>query len=302
MGYRGRFAPSPTGALHFGSLVAAMASYADARAARGEWLVRIEDVDVPRARPRVADAILETLERLGFEWDGPVWRQSERRDAYESALGRLCEQGLVYGCVCTRRERAADPTGSLGERVYPGTCRGGIAAQRSSRRHASLRVRAPAAPIAFDDRLFGRQRQLLAADVGDFIVRRSDGLFAYQLAVVVDDAAQGVTDVVRGADLLASTPRQIFLQRALGVPMPRYLHVPVAVDSKGAKLSKHTGAHGLGASPLPSLQAAWRFLGQLLPADPPACVREFWRSAIAGWAPSRLPLARQQPAPASQAE
>jgi glutamyl-Q tRNA(Asp) synthetase len=295
--YRGRFAPSPTGPLHFGSLVAAMASYADARAARGEWLVRIEDVDTPRARAGAADAILNALERLGFEWDGPVWRQSQREAAYEAALGELASAGLAYRCACTRRERASDPIGRIGERIYPGVCRNGLDAQHRMQPRMAVRVRVPAAPVAFIDRLYGPQRQALGEDVGDFVVRRSDGLFAYQLAVVVDDAAQGVTDVVRGADLLASTPRQIFLQHALGLPTPRYLHVPVAVDARGAKLSKQTGARALAAA-LAALEAAWRFLQQ--PAPPPATsVRDFWTFAHAHWQPSRLPPVSMMPAPAA---
>jgi glutamyl-Q tRNA(Asp) synthetase len=288
-GYRGRFAPSPTGPLHFGSLVAAMASYADARAARGQWLLRIEDVDEPRTRAGAADAILAALERLGFEWDGEVWRQSARRDAYDAALAQLAAQGLVYRCACTRRELATAMLGPIGERVYPGTCRGGLAGVRALRRRASLRVRVPLAPVEFVDRLHGANEQRLAEAIGDFIVRRSDGFFAYQLAVVVDDAAQQITDVVRGADLLASTPRQIFLQRALGLPTPRYMHVPVAVDASEAKLSKAAGAAALPAAALPALRAAWRFLGQAAPRDPHSSVREFWSWAIASWQPARLP-------------
>lgn len=278
-----------------------MASYADARRNAGAWLVRIEDVDVPRARPRAADDILRALEGYGFEWDGPVWRQSSRRDAYEAALARLAAAGLAYACVCTRHELAAQPIGRIGERVYPGTCRDGIghhgdrAAERT--RRAALRVRVPSAPIAFTDRLHGRQQQRLDEDVGDFVVRRSDGLCAYQLAVVVDDAAQRITDVVRGADLLASTPRQIFLQRALGVATPRYLHVPVAVDARGAKLSKQTAAMPLPAAPLPALHAAWRFLGQRAPPDPACPVPEFWTWAIANWHAGRIPAAATRPAP-----
>lgn len=289
MTYRGRFAPSPTGPLHFGSLVAAMASYADARAARGQWLLRIEDVDEPRTRAGATAGILGALERLGFEWDGAVWRQSERRDAYQAALAQLVAQGIVYPCACTRRELATAPLGRIGERVYPGTCRGGLAGARAAHKRIAMRVRVPFAPIEFIDRLYGRQRQRLAEDVGDFAVRRSDGFFAYQLAVVVDDAAQRISDVVRGADLLASTPRQIFLQRALGLATPRYLHVPVAVDARGAKLSKATGAAALPPAPLPALHAAWRFLEQPWPRVPPATVRDFWSWAVANWQPARLP-------------
>jgi len=266
-----------------------MASYADARAAQGQWLVRIEDVDEPRARAGATDMILGALERLGFEWDGEVWHQSARRDAYEAALAQLGAQGLTYRCVCTRRELAAGAIGRIGERVYPGVCRDGIAGARVLRRHAAVRVRAPSTTIGFVDRHYGCQWQQLAQDVGDFVVRRSDGFFAYQLAVVVDDAAQGITGVVRGADLLASTPRQIFLQRALGLSTPRYLHVPIAVDAHGAKLSKATGASALPEAPLPALQAAWRFLDQPAAPDPAASVREFWSWAIANWRPARLP-------------
>ena len=297
--YRGRFAPSPTGPLHFGSLVAAIASYADARAANGEWRVRIEDVDTPRARPGAADAILSALERLGFEWDGPVWHQSDRTAVYDEALVQLREHALVYACVCTRAERANDPIGRIGERVYPGTCRNGIDAQRATRKRRAMRVRVPATPLVFTDRLYGRQEQALASDIGDFILRRSDGLFAYQLAVVVDDAAQGITDVVRGADLLASTPRQIFLQRMLGLPTPRYLHVPVALDARGRKLSKETGAQALPCAPLPALLAAWRFLGQTAPDDIPSSVAQFWSWARDHWRPAQLPAVPMLPAPAA---
>ncbi|MGE5171372.1 MAG: tRNA glutamyl-Q(34) synthetase GluQRS [Rudaea sp.] len=286
--YRGRFAPSPTGPLHFGSLVAAMASYADARAAGGLWHVRIEDVDTPRARPGADALILTALERLGFEWDGPVWRQSARRDAYEEALATLAAAGLVYPCACTRRELAQHPIGRIGERVYPGTCRAGVAGTRAQRTPTALRVRVPTGPIAFDDRLYGRQAQDLARDVGDFVVLRSDGLFSYQLAVVVDDSAQQITDVVRGADLLASTPRQLHLQHALGLPTPSYLHVPVAVDAQGVKLSKQHGAQPLPASPLPALLAAWSFLEQEPPPETPSSTRAFWIFAHANWRPRRL--------------
>jgi glutamyl-Q tRNA(Asp) synthetase len=297
--YRGRFAPSPSGALHFGSLVAAMASYVDARAAGGQWLVRIEDVDLPRARAGAADAILRALEQLGFEWDGDVWRQSERRAAYDEALHRLCDDGLAYPCSCTRREVAADPIGRIGERVYPGTCRNGLAGNRAARSRTAMRLRVPSIPIVFVDRLYGQQEQQLAEDVGDFIIRRSDGLFAYQLAVVVDDAAQRITDVVRGSDLLASTPRQIFLQRALGYPTPRYLHVPIAINARGAKLSKQTAAQPLPASPMPALQAAWRFLDQAAPVETPVSPGEFWSWATANWQPGRLPPVAMLPAPAA---
>jgi len=277
-----------------------MASYADARHHAGAWLVRIEDVDAPRARARATDAILHALERYGFEWDEPVWRQSSRNEAYEAALAHLAAHGLAYPCVCTRRALAAQPVSRIGERVYPGTCRNGAGEQTAgTARPAAIRVRVPPSPIAFTDRVCGAQRQRLDEDVGDFVVRRSDGLFAYQLAVVVDDAAQRITDVVRGADLLASTPRQIFLQRALGLATPRYVHVPVAIDARGAKLSKQTGASPLPASPMPALLAAWRFLGQPAPPDSPRTVREFWSWAIAGWDPARIPATVNRLAPSA---
>jgi glutamyl-Q tRNA(Asp) synthetase len=286
--YRGRFAPSPTGPLHFGSLVAALASYADARAHAGEWRVRIEDVDEPRARPGAEAEILATLDRYGFIWDGDVVRQSDRTDCYASAEAALRDARLAYECACTRREIEGAPVGPGGERIYPGTCRNGIPADRARRRERASRMRVGDTIVAFADRLQGSQRQDLARDVGDFIVRRADGLFAYQLAVVVDDFDQGITHVVRGADLLASTPRQIALQRALGYPSPSYLHVPVALNANGEKLSKQTRALPLPHDPLPALAAAWRFLGQeALPA--PVSVEEFWRFAQSAWSPSRLP-------------
>ena len=274
-----------------------MASYADALAANGAWLVRIEDVDLPRARQGAAEAILAALERLGFEWDGPVWRQSTRTAHYADALDRLRAAGLLYPCACTRSERARDPAGPIGERIYPGVCARGIAPHRALRDARAIRVRVPAAPIAFTDRLQGVIEQSLARDVGDFVVRRSDGLFAYQLAVVVDDAAQRITDVVRGADLAASTPRQIFLQRALGHPAPRYLHVPVALDAHGRKLSKQAGARALPDAPVAALCAAWRFLEQRAPDETPATAAEFWAHARAWWRPARLPPVAMLPAP-----
>jgi glutamyl-Q tRNA(Asp) synthetase len=298
-GYRGRFAPSPTGALHFGSLVAAVASYADARAARGAWLVRIEDVDEPRTRPGAEASILSALESLGFEWDGPVWRQSERQAAYASALERLAHDDRVYACACTRAARAADPVSRIGERIYPGVCRDASAARPPLRSARAVRVRVDDEPIAFTDRLYGRQQQRLSTDVGDFIVRRSDGLIAYQLAVVVDDAAQAITDIVRGADLLGSTPRQIHLQRLLGLPTPHYLHVPVAVDAHGRKLSKASASRPLPRSAVPALMAAWRFLGQLPPDPTPSSAAEFWAWATVAWRPARLPAAGVLPAPAA---
>ncbi|HYL23003.1 MAG TPA: tRNA glutamyl-Q(34) synthetase GluQRS [Burkholderiales bacterium] len=271
--YTGRFAPSPTGPLHLGSLIAAAASWLDARAAGGRWLVRIEDLDRPRCLPGAADAILRALDRLGLHWDGEVLYQSQRLEHYRAALDTLAPR--TYWCGCTRREIADSSLGlaSDGAHIYPGTCRGGTAHKRA------LRVQTSSQTLAFVDRLQGRCEQVLARDIGDFVLYRADGLFAYQLAVVVDDAAQGVTDVVRGADLLDSTPRQIYLQQLLALPTPRYLHVPVALDAAGEKLSKQTAAAPIEADPRP-LRRALAFLGQ-----PEAATLE---EALQAWNPQLI--------------
>lgn len=279
--YVGRFAPSPTGPLHRGSLVAALASWLDARAARGRWLLRIEDLDAPRQQPGAADQILRALERLGLGWDGPVAYQSLRTRLYESAVHEL--QRHTYWCGCTRREIADSSLGLAadGAQIYPGTCRGGLPSGKGPR---ALRVRA-AGTIDFEDRVQGRQMQSLEREVGDFVLYRADGKFAYQLAVVVDDAEQAVSDVVRGADLLDSTARQIHLQRVLGHPTPRYLHVPVAVNAAGEKLSKQTGAQPVDlAHPAKAIREALAFLGQ-----PPAADLD---EAVANWDVSRIPRQR----------
>ncbi len=257
--YVGRFAPSPTGPLHFGSLIAAVGSYLDARTQHGQWLLRMEDVDEPRCSQAHADEILRVLEACGFEWDGEVVYQSRRKARYQAALERLAESGQAYPCACSRREIADSSISGIEGPVYPGTCRGGL----QGRVPRAWRVRVDAKPVCFEDRLQGRHCQNLEADIGDFVILRADGFFAYQLAVVVDDAEEGVTHVVRGADLLASTPRQIHLQRLLGYTMLAYLHLPVAVNEAGQKLSKQTRAVPLdpkNAGPL--LVAALRFLGQ----------------------------------------
>jgi len=280
--YVGRFAPSPTGPMHFGSLVAALASWLDARAARGRWLVRIEDLDAPRQQPGAAAVILRTLERLGLAWDGQVIYQSVRAPLYEAALARL--QRHTYWCGCTRREIADSALGHAGDgaQIYPGTCSRGLAPGRTPR---ALRLRAAAGAIGFRDRVQGAQSQTLAREVGDFVLYRADGQFAYQLAVVVDDAEQGVTDVVRGADLLDSTARQIHLQALLGVPAPRYLHVPVAVNAHGEKLSKQTGARPVDPAQRDRvLSEALRFLGQ--PATPDL------DEAVAAWDVAAIPRRR----------
>ncbi|MCL2344306.1 MAG: tRNA glutamyl-Q(34) synthetase GluQRS [Desulfobulbus sp.] len=292
-GYRGRFAPSPTGPLHFGSLVAAVGSALDARSQGGEWLLRMEDVDTPRNVPGAADDILRTLAAFGFEWDGPVLWQSRRRDAYAAALEHLCQAGWAYACACSRKEIADSATRPAvdGGLAYPGTCRNGLPPGRAAR---AWRLRVTDEETAFTDRVQGRQTQRLERDVGDFVLRRADGLFAYQLAVVVDDAWQGVTDIVRGADLLDSTPRQIGLQRCLGYPQPRYAHLPVAANAAGEKLSKQTRAPVLDRNRAAAeLVRALHFLGQRAPVElalsRPA---EVWDWARQHWDFTALPRQR----------
>jgi glutamyl-Q tRNA(Asp) synthetase len=261
--YVGRFAPSPTGPLHAGSLAAALASWLDARAHGGHWLLRIEDLDTPRTVPGAAESIVAALRALGLAWDGEVIRQSARWQAYQAAFDRLASQGLVYPCACTRRE-IADSVASRREHafgrelVYPGTCRAGLAYGRAAR---AWRVRVADEIIRFDDVLAGPQAQDLAREVGDFVLKRADGLWAYQLAVVVDDAAQGVTHVVRGSDLADSTARQIHLCRLLDYAVPEYLHVPVVTNAQGEKLSKQTQAAPVDAGDAQgALRAAWLHL------------------------------------------
>ena len=285
MSYVGRFAPSPTGPLHFGSLVAAVASWLDARAVNGRWLVRIEDVDTTRTVPGAADAILRSLEAFGLHWDGEVVRQSARTALYDSALGRLREMHLVYRCRCSRKEIADSAVQGIEGAIYPGTCRdAGVPAGAL----AAERVRVDAATIAFDDRVQGRIAQDVAREVGDFVLKRRDALHAYQLAVVVDDAAQEITDVVRGADLLQSTARQVLLQRLLGFPTPRYLHIPIAANARGEKLSKQTLApEADAASASALLRDALAFLGQPRPAA--HAPREILDEATRAWSIARIP-------------
>jgi glutamyl-Q tRNA(Asp) synthetase len=285
MPYVGRFAPSPTGALHFGSLLAALASWLDARRAGGRWLVRMEDLDSPRVMPGAADAILRQLEDFGLQWDGAVVHQSCRLGLYRDALENL--RAHCYACACTRKELEDSALAIDGARIYPGTCRDGLAAGKTAR---ALRLRTGDEAIRFVDRVQGAISQSLRRDIGDFVVQRADGLFAYQLAVVVDDAAQGVTDVVRGADLLDSTTRQIHLQRLLGYATPHYLHLPVAANAQGEKLSKQTKAADARVTDIP---AALRFLG----LDPPTglAVRELPAWATGQWDPARIPRARAIP-------
>jgi len=297
----GRFAPSPTGPLHFGSLVAAVGSYLHARAHGARWLVRMEDLDPPREVPGAADDILRTLEAHALAWDGEVVYQSRRHERYAAVLDAMLRTGLVYPCACTRREIAERAVPGIDGPVYPGTCRGGIAARRRPR---SWRVRALDADIFFEDEHYGHQHQNVAVQVGDFVLKRADGLYAYQLAVVVDDAEQGITEVVRGADLLDSTPRQIMLQRVLGLATPAYMHLPVAVDASGEKLSKQTRA--ARADPRQAdrnLIAVLRFLGQHPPqallGESPAAILAW---AVRHWNPAAVPCDRASPAPFDTAE
>ena len=284
-GYRGRFAPTPSGPLHFGSLVAALGSFLDARAQGGEWLLRIEDVDPPRVVPGAADAILRTLEAYGFEWDGAVTWQGHRSEAYRAALASLTQSGRVYGCNCSRKELAAHAKRGVDGWVYPGTCRG-----RPPRPGKAWRLFVPEARVAFRDAWLGQVACEVESECGDFVLQRADGVFTYQLAVVVDDAEQRITHVVRGADLLASTPRQIVLQTALAYPTPVYMHLPVALDESGCKLSKQTLAAPLDdEQPLPALHMAAAFLGLRL--RPTGSLAEFWEQAREAWRSLRpLPL------------
>jgi glutamyl-Q tRNA(Asp) synthetase len=237
--YVGRFAPSPTGPLHFGSLVAAAASYLQARANNGLWLLRVEDIDPPREQAGASAAIIEGLERYGFEWDDECLFQSTRSDAHEAALAALLDKEVAYRCDCSRRDLADVQRGPLGL-IYPGTCRDGC-----SSGDAAIRLRTNQSDVAFVDLLQGRFTQNLEKESGDFVIRRRDGLIAYHLAVVVDDAFQGITEIVRGIDLLDSTPRQIWLQKLLGYSIPNYAHFPVITHVNGDKLSKLTGEPGI---------------------------------------------------------
>ncbi len=291
--YRGRFAPSPTGPLHFGSLVAALGSYAEAKAQGGEWHLRMEDLDRPREVPGAARAILTTLEAFGFAWDGPVLYQSQRTDAYAAALDRLGDLGLLYACTCSRREIAAASIPGPEGPLYPGTCRTGALRGRGAQ---AIRLRVETPPISFQDEIQGLVTQDLVTEVGDFILRRADGLHAYQLAVVVDDALQGISHVVRGADLTRSTPRQILLQHYLSLPTPAYAHLPLALDSKGRKLSKSDAAAPVDSrNPVPTLLQAWAFLGQPAGAEPLLNLAEFWSQALESWRLARVPPAARRP-------
>jgi len=253
----------------------------------------MEDIDRHRELPGAADDILRTLEAFGFEWDGPICYQSQRTEAYQAALEQLQQQGDIYPCACSRKEIAQQGQTGIEGIIYPGTCRTGLPPGREAR---SIRVFTHDRPIHFEDRIQGEIEQSLAHAVGDFIIRRADGLFAYQLAVVVDDAWQGVTHIVRGADLILSTPRQLHLQALLGQPVPNYAHIPLAVDEMGSKLSKQSQSLPVDRkSPLPALLAALHFLHQPLPDEQPTTLDDFWKWALTNWDIKRIPQHLTQP-------
>lgn len=284
--YRGRFAPSPTGKPHIGTLIAAVASYLQARKHNGEWLLRIEDVDTRRRVPGADDTLLRVLEKFGFEWDQAVVWQSSRTGLYQQALEQLSADERTFPCTCSRKLLAQTATELSG--IYPGTCR----TRKPPLQHEhAIRLRVADVTIRFDDAVAGEYSQSLTRDCGDFVVKRRDGLFAYQLAVIVDDAHQGVTEVVRGADLLDSTPRQIYLQRCLGYAEPDYLHLPLILDRHGRKLSKSEGSAELDpAKPGISLYTALSHLGQHPPAElAQAGTADIWQWAVENWDSSKIP-------------
>ena len=290
--YKGRFAPSPTGPLHFGSLIAAIASYLEAIINDGDWIIRLEDIDKPREVAGATASILQILEAFGFEWKGEILFQSHRLDAYQTALDTLKIRNLIYPCCCSRKEVADSATSEgLEGLIYPGTCRNGLSKPNifKSSDHLAYRVKVPQTAIEFSDAIQGKITQNLATDIGDFILKRADGLFAYQLAVVVDDAMQGITHVVRGADLLGSTPRQIYLQQLLGLTTTHYAHVPIASNVRGEKVSKQTLAQALVTKN--TNQQLWRaltFLGQ----SPPQVLQHEPTDVVWGWAKAHWALCK----------
>ncbi|ODN67282.1 MULTISPECIES: tRNA glutamyl-Q(34) synthetase GluQRS [Methylophaga] len=291
--YIGRFAPSPTGPLHFGSLVTATASFLDARSNGGKWLVRMEDLDKPREVVGAAKDILDTLESFGFHWDDEVLFQSQRTQLYQNTLEQLQSLNLAYTCGCSRKEINASAVLGIDGPVYPGFCRQGLATGKRAR---TWRLRVNDQPISFEDLIQGEQSQLLSQQVGDFVIRRGDGLFAYQLAVVVDDALQGITHIVRGADLLDSTPRQLFLQQQLGFTTPAYAHVPIATNLQGEKLSKQTRAQPVKLRDSGVvLCRVLRFLGLQPPIElAHVPLDELWKWAIQHWQVQNVPKLRRQ--------
>lgn len=288
----GRFAPSPSGPLHFGSLIAAVGSFLQARCQDGEWLVRIEDVDTPRVVPGAAAAILRALECHGLYWDGAIVYQSERSEYYQHALNRLTAMGFAYPCSCSRRELAQIAEMGSSGRIYPGLCRSGV---QNRQRPAAMRLLTDDQPIQCHDHIQADFKQRLESEVGDFVIRRADGVFAYQLAVVVDDAEQNITEIVRGSDLLDSTPRQIYLQQLLGYPRIDYFHLPLAMKDQQSKLSKQTGAPALNNhTALANLIESLQFLGQqppqeLLQSD----LKTLWQWALQHWDSAKIPKRTQ---------
>jgi len=284
--YRGRFAPSPTGPLHFGSLVAAMASYLEAKTHDGHWLLRIDDVDQTRARPGLDLIILKSLENFGFSWDGPVTYQSSRTSQYQKVIKQLGAQNQAYPCSCSRRIIATNSKIGREGPIYPGTCRN---LSRQINEATALRLQTDDRPISFEDTIAGPVVQHIESEIGDFIIRRVDGYTAYQLAVVVDDHDQQITHVVRGADLLWSTPRQILLQKMLGYSTPDYTHIPLILGADGKKLSKRDNAHPVDEKqPVKTLLKAWNYLAQTSFKETPAEPGSFWTHAINNWQINKL--------------
>lgn len=287
--YIGRFAPSPTGLLHIGSLLTAVASYADARAHQGKWLVRIEDLDPPREMPGAAADILRTLEAFGFEWNGEVAYQSRRYGLYQDTLDRLKTAGLVYPCYCSRKDWQAAATQGADGFVYNGRCRNPQQRPDTQNKTPAWRIQVPDRVIGFSDGIVGQYAQNLAHDIGDFVLLRADGYWAYQLAVVADDADQGITHIVRGQDLLVSTPRQIYLQQCLGAPTPSYSHLPLLTNNQGQKWSKQTLAPALDLNQKEQLLR--QVLTYLNLPDAPAVNRpqELLDWAVAHWQMDKIP-------------
>ncbi len=295
--YKGRFAPSPTGPLHFGSLIAATASYLEAKVNNGEWIVRLEDLDRPREVAGAAKSILQTLEAYGFEWSSELLYQSQRTDAYQAALDHLKIHNQIYPCCCSRKEIADSATGiGIEGLIYPGTCRNGLSRCSITKpnKHLAYRIKVPQTTIEFNDVIQGKLTQHLATDIGDFILKRADSLFAYQLAVVIDDAMQGITHVVRGADLLDSTPRQIYLQQRLGLTTPSYAHVPIASNAQGEKLSKQTLAQAIETKNAnQQLLQTLIFLGQSPPYElQHEPLNTLWEWAKTHWSLHHVPKKR----------
>jgi len=284
--YKGRFAPSPTGSVHYGTLIAAVGSYLQARTNHGQWFLRIDDIDLTRKIEGADTAIIKTLESFGFEWDGEIIYQSSQTAYYQQALEQLISQSLVFPCLCSRKQLAESHS-----EIYPGTCRN---RQLPEKKQHALRIRAKNIDISFDDAVMGTQRQNIEKQCGDFIIKRRDSLFAYQLAIVVDDAMQNITEIVRGADLLFSTPRQIYLQQLLHYPTPSYCHLPLAVDAAGNKISKSAGATRINIDNREKLLfSVLDFLGQQPPDELAICaLNDIWSWALEHWQLRLIPAVK----------